>query len=311
MTNINGLKPLIDSATKSPLTSPPNLSSTDREMLESLKNTLGDFKPSLNLLSEIWDTLKSDILSRTENPKYPIGLKILDEVLWGVHKKELMVIGARTSQGKSAFSIFLASQLADAGNRVIYFSLEMSKEQILERLLTQILRINNLLLRQGKSKEEVVKREKVFLSWMDNAKLLIEDKYGYDFEKVVRIIELIRPDFVFIDYIQMISAKNYHSKLDAVEEYVRKLKELSNEFNFGGIIVSQVNRSGIDGAEMQHLKWAGVLEEHPDVVIMLKWDWSMEDPNRFIVDVKKQRHGELKNGLVIKFIPEYSMFMNT
>ena len=219
-----------------------------------------------------------------------------------------MVIGARTSQGKSAFSIFLTKNLVDTGNRVIYFSLEMSQEQIMERLLTQILLINNLDLRKGYAKEELLKKEGVFNEWIDKVKLLIDAKYGYDFNKLVRIVEIIKPDFVFIDYIQMISTKGFRSKLDAIEEYIRRIKELSVEYNFGAIVISQVNRTGTDGAEMQHLKWAGVLEEHADTVCMLRWDWSIQDPKKFIVDIKKQRHGETKNGIILDFTPQYSLF---
>jgi replicative DNA helicase len=165
-----------------------------------------------------------------------------------------------------------------------------------------------MLLRRGQAKDLLVEREKLLIDWMDNARLLVEDKYGYDFDKIVHIVELVRPDFVFIDYIQMISTKGFRTKLDAIEEYVRKMKQLSVEYDFGAILVSQVNRSGIEGAEMQHLKWAGVLEEHADGVLMLKWDWSLEDQTKFIIDVKKQRHGPPKNGLEFQFIPEYSLF---
>ena len=306
--NTEPLKTDTPSATRSPEILQTSSEWTDREMLESLRGACGDFNPSLSLLPEIWDTLRLDIMSREESPKYPIGLITLDEILWGLHKKELLVMGARTSQGKSAMSIFLAKNLTDAGHKVIYFSLEMSKEQILERILTQILLINNLLLRRGKAKDLLVEREKILSAWMDTARLLIEDKYGYDFSKVIKIIELVRPDFVFIDYIQMISSKGFKSKLDAIEEYVRKIKELSVEYDFGAVLVSQVNRSGVEGAEMQHLKWAGVLEEHADSVIMLRWDWSLENPKKYIVDIKKQRHGETRNGLEIEFIPEHSLF---
>ena len=88
-------------------------------------------------------------MERTGVPKHPIGLKEVDEVLWGVHKRELLTLAARTSQGKSAFSIHLAKTLVERSNRVLYFSLEMSKEQILERLVTNIALINNLALRRG------------------------------------------------------------------------------------------------------------------------------------------------------------------
>jgi replicative DNA helicase len=288
--------------------SKPNLSLTIQDLEEIRQGILEPFMPSLVSLYEIWGSLKSDIMSRTEKPQYPIGLKSLDEILWGIHKKEMMVIGARTSQGKSAFSIFLAKNLADLGKRVIYFSLEMSKEQILERILTQLCLINNLDLRHGQAKEEVLKKEKMFQDWIDNAKLLIDDKYGYDFNKLVRIVELIKPDFVFVDYIQMISTKGFKSKLDAIEEYIRRIKELSVDNNFGSIVISQINRTGVNEAEMQHLKGAGVLEEHADTVCFLKWDWSLQDPSKFVVDIKKQRHGETKSGVMLNFIPQHSLF---
>ena len=289
-------------------TSKPNLLLTTKDLEEMRESVSKPFIPSLSSLSEIWENLRQDIMTRTETPKFPIGLKSLDEILWGIHKKELTVIGARTSQGKSAFSIFLTKNLADNGNRIIYFSLEMSKEQILERLLTQILLINNLDLRKGHAKDEVIEREKIFQGWMNKAKLLIDASYGYNFDHLVRIVEIIRPDFVFIDYIQMISTKGFKSKHDAIEEYIRRIKELSVEHNFGAIVISQVNRTGVEGAEMQHLKGAGVLEEHADSVIMLKWDWSREDPNKFVFDIKKQRHGEVKNGIILDFLPQHSIF---
>lgn len=288
--------------------SKPNLSLTTKDWEEMRQAVSEPFIPSLNSLSEIWTDLKTDIMQRTESPLYPIGLRSLDNILWGVHKKEILTIAARTSQGKSALSIFLTKNLVDTGKRVIYFSLEMSKEQILERLLTQITMINNLDLRRGMAKELVLDREKIFADWIDEAKLLIDDKYGYDFNKLVHIVELIRPDFVFIDYIQMISTKGFRSKLDAIEEYVRRIKELSVEYNFGAIIISQVNRTGVEGAEMHHLKGAGVLEEHSDAVIISRWDYSQDDKNKYIVDIKKQRHGCTQDGVVIDFLPQYSLF---
>ena len=288
--------------------SKPNLYLTEKDLERGQKALAEPSEVSLNSLSEIWEVLKEDIMTRTDTPKHPIGLRSLDDLLWGVHKKELMVVGARTSQGKSAFSIFLAKQLADIGRRVIYFSLEMSKEQILERIFTQLTLINNVDLRKGYAKPKVVEREKILIDWMEDAKLLIDDRYGYDFDKLVSIVEIIKPDFVFIDYIQMVSTKGFKSKLEAIEEYVRKIKELSIRKDFGVILLSQVNRSGTEGAEMQHLKWAGVLEEHADSVVMLKWDWSIEDPNKYIVDVKKQRHAPVKNGIMIDFMPEFSLF---
>ena len=299
-------KTVMDSVIPSQTRSAPTLTPQN---LQQMRSTLYDAsKYSLQLPSEIWPELKKDILSRTDKPRYPIGLKSLDIVLWGLHKKQIMAVGARTSQGKTAFSLFLAKRMVEHSQKVVYFSLEMSRGQMLERLFTQVARINNRDLRQGMAKDKVLDNESLFKTWMGASKLLIDDQYGYEFNNIVEILHAVRPDFVFIDYIQMISIKGHKNKLEAIEEYVRRLMQLAIELNFGAVIVSQINRSGVDGAEMHHFKHAGVLEEHPDTVLTLKWDWSEETPYKFIVDVKKQRHGEPKNGIEIQFIPQHSIF---
>lgn len=263
----------------------------------------------LTPLLGVWESLEQDIMQRTDKPKHPIGLSSLDEALWGIHKKELMVLGGRTSMGKSALGIYIAKQLADMNNqRVIYFTLEMSKEQILERLLSMVCRINNLDLRKGRAKERVMLEKKTFEHWIGNVNLLIDDKYGYVYHSAMEVCDIIRPDFVIVDYVQMISVKGFHSKLEAIEEYVRMLKQLSIQMNFGVILLSQLNRMAKDDTSMIHFKWAGVLEECADSCLTVKWEWTREDPRKYIVNVEKQRHGEVKNGIIIDFYPEYSDF---
>ena len=268
---------------------------------ESLPNdTSMDLKPLL----QIWKGVYEDIQTRGTTPKYPIGLKTIDDVIWGLHKRELLTLGARTSHGKSALALNMAAALADRGQRVVYFSLEMSKEQLVERLLANFCHIDNRWLRHGLAKSQVEGTKDTFEGLIEGLKLLIDDQYGYSFESVVKICDIVRPDFVFLDYIQMVSSKGFRSKLDAIEEYVRKFKQLSNEMNFGAILVSQINRDGEGKMTMANLKGAGVLEEHSDTVILLQWDWNA---NEYEVRVDKQRHGEVKT-VHIGFQPEFFKF---
>ncbi len=261
---------------------------------------------NLTPISEIYETLKEDILKRGTEPKYKTGLRELDEMIWGLHKKEVLVIGARTSHGKSAFAMQVAANIADADNRVVYLSLEMSKEQIVERMLCNFGKINNKLLRRGLGKFHVETKGNTFEKWVTDLKFLIDDKYGYHFDRIVEICDIITPDFLFIDYIQMISTKGYKSKLEAVEEYVRKLKQLSVERNIGIIILSQLNRESADVSKplMHTLKWAGVLEEHSDAVILLHW---VNEGGEYKLFVSKQRHGEVGE-LKLIFQPQYYLF---
>ncbi len=265
----------------------------------------------LTPLSKIWKDLEQNIMEREQSPKFPIGLSELDRVMWGLHKKELLTIGARTSMGKSAMAIFMAKQIVEKmGQRVVYFSLEMSKEQILERLFTNICKVNNLDLRRGKARGPVIAQKRIFEDWIAGANLLIDDKYGFSYESTMKVCDIIQPDFIVVDYIQMVSAKGFRSKLDAIEEYVRMLKQLSIQMNFGVILLSQLNRMGGENGNMNNFKHAGVLEEHSDTCLTLKWDYSREDKGKYIVNIEKQRHGEVENGIEIDFIPQYSDFKN-
>jgi replicative DNA helicase len=265
-----------------------------KRLLSSLKHT-----------SEILETVLESIYTRGTSPKYPTGLKELDEVIWGVHKKELMIIGARTSQGKSSLAMQLALNLADLGARVGYFSLEMSREQLMERIIAHVSRIDARLIRCGLAKDKIKAQEKFLRGFIPNLKILFDDESGYTFDNIVTICEELKFDFVFVDYIQMISIRGYKSKLEAIEEYVRKFKELCKVLDMGGILISQINRQGVgEDMSMHHLKSAGCLEEHPDTVILLDWNKIKDE---YQIRVEKQRHGEVKT-VNVDYVPEHFKF---
>lgn len=254
--------------------------------------------------SEILETVLEDIYTRGTEPRYPTGLKSLDEVIWGMHKKELMIIGARTSQGKTSLAMQMAMNLADGGNRVGYFSLEMSAEQLMERMIAHAGRIDARLIRHGLAKETVKRAETFLRGFIPNLKILFDDQSGYAFENIISICEELRFDFVFVDYIQMISSRGYKSKLDAIDEYVRKFKELCKTQNFGGILISQINREGADHMSISNLKGSGTLEEHPDSVILLDWDKKKDE---YFIRIDKQRHGEVKR-VEVEYEPKFFLY---
>lgn len=219
-------------------------------------------------------------------------------------KRELLVVAARTSQGKSMFTLHLAKMLADKGETVAFFSLEMSKEQLVERLFTNICEINNLDLREGRVHGLVEERAELFLEWSKNIKLLIDDQNGYNFDKIVKVVKEIRPSWVFVDYVQMISMKGYKDKLSAMDEFIKEIHRLGKSMDFGTILVSQVNRQGVGEAGLHHLKNCGTLEEHSDSIFLLSWD---RDKNQYVIRVEKNRHGAC-HILNANFQPQFSRF---
>jgi replicative DNA helicase len=182
--------------------------------------------------------------------------------------------------------------------------METSKEQILEKIFCNLNGVNSLELLHGKAKEEFKRSQVSFKSWISEAKLLIDDKYGYDFPSMLKVIEIIKPDFVFVDYVQMISTKGFRSKLDAIEEYVRKLAELAITQNFAAVLISQINRSGVEEPTMSKFKHAGVLEEHSRVCLILSYN---KEKGTYIVNVEKNAFGQTGEFHVI-FEPGYSRF---
>lgn len=275
----------------------------EKPISESYSSRIKRVLKKLTPVSEILETVLKNIEERSDKPTYPTGLKDLDDLLWGLHKKELLIMGARTSQGKSSLALQFALNLAQRGQKVAYFSLEMSQEQLVERMIAYHTRINNRAIRHGIAKAQLRSHYDSLRKFSQGLKLLI-DEGGYLFEEIVEVCEVLNFDFVFIDYIQMVSSKGYRSKLEAIDEYVRKLKELSKVLNFGGVIVSQVNREGVGGMGLEHLKGSGTLEEHPDTVLLMEWDW---DKKEYWIRVEKQRHGECGK-VEVNYEPEYYTF---
>ena len=276
--------------------------SLNRSFTDQSTNTVSEPLTKLVPSYAVYESVRKEIKSRTGLIKYPTGLTELDERVWGLHKKELLTIGARTSHGKSVIALQMTINLLDHGNTVLYFSLEMSKEQLMERLLSNRVNIDNTLLRKGKAWPEVERKDEPFRKWLKDVRLVIDDQNGYHFANIVEVIKEIKPDFVIVDYVQMITTKGFKDKLSALEDFVKEMHKMGKSMNFGNILISQINRSGAEDRPFMHqLKNAGVLEEHSDMVILLQWKFA---ENAYFAYVEKNRHGEVGE-IRLNFEPQY------
>jgi len=261
----------------------------------------------LKPLWEIFEELGKNITQRGTEAKYQIGLRELDEILWGLHKKEILTIGARTSHGKSAFVTHLICELASNDLTIIDFTIEMTEEQMCERMLTHIGRIDNIKLRKGYALKEYNEQKEKFKAWAIEKNVLLTNKYGRTFNDLLKVCDFIKPDFVIVDYIQMVKAEGMDKK-SAIEDYLIKIGELAKDMDFGVINISQLNRGSAseDGSRphMHHLKWSGVLEEYSDTIILLHWQ---SEENKYTIYVEKQRHGEVGK-VQVQFLPQFNEF---
>lgn len=266
-------------------------------------------------LPTILENLVSEIKARNDVPELPTGLKILDEKIWGLHRGELTVIGARPSEGKSALSMQLAHYIATfADKRVIFVSLEMSKEQLMERIMCCVNNWDSWNLRKGTLPADFDEKVAWFKTTVEKIPLRIFDLYGYEYKQIEQIIESLPhvPDVLFLDYIQLISPNGKEMR-DAMVEYLRLMKALALRNNMAIVICSQLNRSSMDSKEPQlhHLKQTGALEEVADTVLLCWWKNMAEDANDvecdYTIRIAKQRHGPISD-VTVKFLPNRFRF---
>lgn len=271
-------------------------------------------------ISQIYSSWKTDLLSRGLAPKLPINLKDLDDILWGLHKKDLVIIAGRPSEGKTSLSLQIAWEIANQGKIVYFISLEMNKESLLERLFCQQFKVRNEDLRRGNLTDEIKGNLSTFKNIIEaeEMKLLITDGIGYIYKDLKTLIEEFNPnpDVVILDYIQMVSVMGRYSSYEALTEYIRAFKEMANVHNFVGILLSQINRAPLGRTDkrptMGDLKGTGTLEEAADVLMTLYWpyrnnDEESSDPNLFEINILKQRHGATGK-VFLNFYPQYSLF---
>ena len=254
--------------------------------------------------------LEKDVDDRQSTPKYPFGISEIDELIWGLHKKELLVIGARPSHGKTSLAMCGFWNLVKLKIPSIFVSLEMSRENIIERIMCQEYKICGWKLRKGMTEE----KEKFFKSLPDLHERMkaypmqIFDFMGRTVEEIRFLLEEFKPDTLWIDHVQKISPKGYANKYEALAHYTNTLQDLAIEYDCAVVLNSQINRNDM-------LKGAGDLEECADTFIQCKWMFkeasdngkSYSDRNEFEVCVMKQRHGACDHRL-INFFPEYYSF---
>lgn len=252
----------------------------------------------------ITDQLQQDLLNRGKTPELPLlTMPQLNYKIWGIHKRKLLLIGARPSNGKSNFAINIAYDLALQNKKVMFLSLEMPKERIVERMFCLNANVNNIELLCGKYNDDIDIRTKYkkFQSLTTSWRLVIADCIGKDWQWMIEnVFDCLdeQPDCVIIDHIQEIrGGQNQKTMMD---EYISKMRECAIKYNFALILCSQINRVAADSdnkePQLYHLKGSGYLEESADQVILLHWPYhynkdSKLNQQEYSIHVAKNRDG--------------------
>lgn len=199
----------------------------------------------------------------------------LDKLTGGLEKKTLTVIGARSSIGKTSFCTQIAFNLALRGNTVAFFTSEMPEPEIRNRIMCSELSIDYFsTIRQGRIDDERKRRILQFMQDTKTLPLFIFFSPALTYEHLENEVDRIRPDFVFVDFIQQMKLPGRTSPAFEMSELCAKIKKLAGQANIGMIISSQFSRA-MDNTErdiprLSDLKESGGIEISGDLVLLMQ-----------------------------------------
>ena len=203
------------------------------------------------------------------------GFRDLDTILSGVENSSLITIGARPAMGKTSFATNIMLNLLEQNKKCLFFSLEMSEEQAIKRLLGQIGEVDSMLLRNLdgilRRKQSVEKIAEALNKISKYDLTIIDDVHNAD--EIKEQIEQIKPEFVFIDYLQLIDVPSKKPRSESFEKVMRDLKKIAKDNNCIIFMTSQLSRAIESRCDkrplLSDLRESGAIENISDVVMFI------------------------------------------
>ena len=252
------------------------------------------------------------------------GFHDLDYKTSGFQPSDLILIAARPSMGKTAFVLNIGAHMAfHEHRRVAIFSLEMSKEQLVNRLLAQEANIDASMLRNGRLKDSEWERLVMGADVIGKSNLIIDDTPGISVPELRSKCRRMKLegglDCIMVDYLQLMSGsgRSSDSRQQEISEISRGLKEVARELHVPLIALSQLSRAVEQRPDhrpvLSDLRESGAIEQDADVVIFLYRDdyYNKDSERQGIADIliRKQRNGPLGD-VELVWLPEYTKFAN-
>jgi replicative DNA helicase len=234
------------------------------------------------------------------------GYSELDKLLSGLQPSELIILAARPSQGKTALALNIAENVAIRGGEpVAIFSLEMSKESLLQRLVASVAQIDAHKFRSGHLSREDWRRMTEALGTISAAPLWIDDAGSVSVLEIGAKARRLMKDkglkLLIVDYLQLLTARGrFSSRQEEVSSISRGLKGLAKELKIPVLVLSQLTRAPEReerGPQLSDLRESGAIEQDADVVMFIyrpnffKLDVPQEERDRADILIAKQRNG--------------------
>ncbi len=260
-----------------------------------------------------------DRLTKMANPEtrkdyigIPCGIGELDKMITGLNKSDLIILGARPGMGKTSFALNIARNVAMNTKRTVcFFSLEMTRDQLAQRMLSSEAGIKSEKLRTGELDDKEWARLAQAGAALSEANIYFDESSAITVPQMKAKLRRMKPapDLVIIDYLGLMkSAKATENRVQEVSEITRNLKIMAKELKVPVIACAQLSR-GTETKGKSHkpmlsdLRESGSIEQDADIVLFLYRDTYYDnektddedrsDPNKAECIVAKNRHGEI------------------
>ncbi|MEX1004196.1 MAG: replicative DNA helicase [Acidimicrobiia bacterium] len=247
------------------------------------------------------------------------GYRDLDRKLTGLHPANLLIVAARPGMGKSSLTANIAMKVALSGGSVAIFSLEMAKEEVAQRMLCSLARIDSMKLRTGKIGDAAWPRLTDAAGRLYDAPLFVDDSPMVTVTdiraKCRRLKRQHGLSLIVVDYMQLMHGSARENRQQEISEISRSLKNLARELEVPLIALSQLNRN-LESREdkrprLGDLRESGSLEQDADVVMFIYRDeyYNEQSEKRGIAEISISKHRAGSTGIVeMTFMPEFTLF---
>lgn len=265
----------------------------------SQDNLKQDFIAIKDALAQSFDRLDELQKNSGRLRGVPTGFRDLDSRLAGMQDSNLIILASRPGQGKTSLALNIAQYVAVTAKLPVgIFSLEMSQEELVDRLLIGQADIDAWKLKTGKLDDRDYERLSLAMGELAEAPLFIDDTPGISISEIRTKARRLQIEnglkLLIVDYLQLIQGRNLENRVQIVSEISQQLKNIARELKIPVLAISQLNRSvearGTRKPQLADLRESGAIEQDADVVMFIYRD-DPEKPENVILDIQKHRNG--------------------
>jgi replicative DNA helicase len=255
------------------------LDDAQRQILNIDDRKKGSIKPLSEIVIEANDRYENLESSNSEITGIPSGLYDLDSLTCGFQKSDLILLGARPSMGKTALALNISANAARIGRSVLIFSLEMAKNQVIDRIISSEAAVNGIKFKTGKFSTEDWERVNEASSRIYGWPIYIDDSSSLGYMEIIRGARRAKKQYgielIIIDYLQYVVGERGQGKNYEIESITRNLKAMAKDLNVPVLLLSQLNRRCEERLNphkrpvLSDLRDSGAIEQDADLVLFL------------------------------------------